>query len=38
MNHITGTERHRSDLVAGLAQAEAVAGIIIERAESDGSQ
>jgi hypothetical protein len=29
---------YRSDLVAGLAQADAVAGLIIERAESDGSQ
>jgi len=29
---------YRSDLAAGLAQAEAVAGLIIERAESDGSQ
>jgi membrane-associated phospholipid phosphatase len=29
---------YRSDLVSGLAQAEAVAGLIIERAESDGSQ
>ena len=38
MNHITGTARYRSDLMAGLAQAEALAGLIIERAESDGSQ
>ena len=37
MNHITGTARYRSDLVAGLAQADAVVGLIIERAESDGS-
>jgi membrane-associated phospholipid phosphatase len=29
---------YRSDLVAGLAQADAVAGLIIERAERDGSQ
>jgi hypothetical protein len=29
---------YRSDLVSGLAQAEVVAGLIIERAESDGSQ
>src|SRR5262245_11629636 len=29
---------YRSDLVAGLAQADAVAGLIIERAKNDGSQ
>src|SRR5262245_39486814 len=29
---------YRSDLVAGLAQAEAVAGLVIERAKNDGSQ
>jgi len=29
---------YRSDLVAGLAQADAVAGLVIERAKNDGSQ
>jgi len=29
---------YRSDLVAGLTQADAVAGLIIERAKNDGSQ